>query len=99
MRFVRPRIACVDSGSDLVKASRDELAARYDLVALEESDVTVALGGDGLVPRVLHQYRHLGRPTFGMNRGTIGLLLNASRQDVLIERIQAAKEVPSSRSR
>jgi len=88
-----PRIACVDSGSDRAKASRDELAARYDLVPPQQSDVIVVLGGDGLVLRALHQYLHLERPMFGMNRGTVGFLLNAYRPDVLIERIQAAKQV------
>jgi ATP-NAD kinase N-terminal domain len=88
-----PRIACVDSGSDCAKAGCRELAARYDFVPPEESDVIVALGGDGLVLRVVHEYLHLGRPIFGMNRGTVGFLLNAYRPNVLIERIQAAKEV------
>ena len=88
-----PRIACVDSGSDRGRASRDELAARYDFVPPEESDVIVALGGDGLVLRVVHQYLELGRPIFGMNRGTVGFLLNAYRPNMLTERIQMAKEV------
>jgi len=88
-----PRIACVDSGSDRAKGSRRELAARYGLVPPEESDVIVALGGDGLVLHVVHEYLHLRRPIFGMNRGTVGFLLNTYRPDVLIERIQAAKEV------
>ena len=88
-----PRIACVDSGSERAKASRRELAARYGLVPPEESDVIVALGGDGLVLHVVHEYLHLRRPIFGMNRGTVGFLLNTYRPDVLIERIQAAKEV------
>jgi NAD+ kinase len=89
----QPRIACVDSGSDRAKASHDDLAARYDIVPPEQSDVIVALGGDGFVLRVIHQYMHLGHPIFGMNCGTVGFLLNAYRSDVLIERIQVAKEV------
>lgn len=88
-----PRIACVNSGSDRAKASRRELAARYDLAPPEESDVIVALGGDGLLLHVVHEYLHLGRPIFGMNCGTVGFLLNAYRPDELIERIQVAKEV------
>jgi NAD+ kinase len=87
------RIACVDSGTDRARASREELAARYDLVPPEECDVLVVLGGDGLVLRVIHRYLHLRRPIFGMNRGTVGFLLNAYRPDLLHERIQAAKEV------
>jgi NAD+ kinase len=89
----QPRIACVDSGTDRAKATHDELAARYDLLPPEKSDVIVALGGDGLVLRVVHQYLHLECPIFGMNCGTVGFLLNAYQQDMLRERIQAAKEV------
>jgi NAD+ kinase len=91
--FSSPRIACVDSGSDRAKASHDELAARYDLVPPEQSDVIIALGGDGFVLHVVHQYLHLRRPIFGMNRGTVGFLLNAYRPDMVVERIRAAQEV------
>lgn len=88
-----PQIACVDSGAGRAKATRDELAARYHVVLPEESDVIVALGGDGLILRVIHQYLHLGRPIFGMNCGTLGFLLNTYRRDMLLERIRMAKEV------
>jgi NAD+ kinase len=88
-----PRIACVDSGSDRAKIGRDELAGRYDLVPPDESDVIIAIGGDGLVLRVVHQYLRLRRPIFGMNCGTVGFLLNTYQPAALIERIEAAKEV------
>ena len=91
--FSSPRIACVDSGSERARTSRDELAGLYELVAPEESDVIVALGGDGFVLHVVHQYLHLRRPIFGMNCGTVGFLLNVYRSDTLIERIRAAQEV------
>ena len=80
-------------GSDRARASRDELVARYDLATPEECDVIAVLGGDGLMLRVMHRYLHLGRPIFGMNRGTIGFLMNAYRADALSERIQSAKTV------
>lgn len=88
-----PRIACVHSGSDRAKASHDELAALYELVPPEQSDVIIALGGDGFVLHVVHQYLHLQRPIFGMNRGTVGFLLNVYRPDMVVERIRAAQEV------
>ena len=91
--FSSSRIACVDSGSDRAKAGRDELAALYDLSAPEQSDVIVALGGDGFVLHVVHQYLHLRRPIFGMNCGTVGFLLNVYRPDMLVERIRAAQGV------
>jgi NAD+ kinase len=62
-------------------------------VAPEESDVIVALGGDGFVLHAVHQYLHLGRPIFGMNCGTMGFLLNVYRPDMLLERIRSAQEV------
>lgn len=87
------RISCVESGTERAKAASDVVASRYGLVPPEESDVIVALGGDGLVLRVIHQYLHLGRPIFGMNCGTVGFLLNAYQPDTLLERIRAANEV------
>lgn len=53
----------------------------------------VALGGDGLLLRTLHAHLHLGRPTFGMNCGTVGFLMNDYRPDGLAERIAAANEI------
>ena len=92
-RSVAPRISCIDSGTDRAKAACDVLASRYGLVEPEESDVIVALGGDGLVLRVIHRYLDLGRPTFGINCGTVGFLLNTYEPDTLLERISAANEV------
>jgi NAD kinase len=43
------RIACVHSESDRAEAAYNELARCYDLVRPEESEVIVALGGDGLM--------------------------------------------------
>jgi NAD+ kinase len=87
------RIACLHSNTERSKATHDELSARYELVPVEQSDVIVALGGDGFVLRVIHQYLQLGIPIFGMNCGTVGFLLNRSRPDMLLERIRAANEV------
>lgn len=92
-RSVAPRICCIGSGTDRAKAACDVLASRYGLVRPEESDVIVALGGDGLVLRVIHQYLDLRRPIFGMNCGTVGFLLNSYEPDTLLERISAAHEV------
>lgn len=87
------RISCIDSGTDRAKATRAELAARYQLAPVEHSDVIVALGGDGLILRVIHRYLHLNLPIFGMNCGTMGFLLNSYKPGELLERIRAANEV------
>src|SRR4029453_3799977 len=52
-----------------------------------------ALGGDGLLLHAIHEHLKLGRPIFGMNRGTVGFLMNQYRPDGLIERILAATPI------
>jgi NAD+ kinase len=50
-------------------------------------DVVVALGGDGFLLQTVHKYLKDGVPIFGMNRGSVGFLLNDFSEDNLIERI------------
>src|SRR4029453_10333941 len=89
----KPSIACVASSSPLARAAQAELAARYDLVDPGDCDVIVALGGDGLLLHTIHEHLQLDRPIFGMNRGTVGFLMNQYRPDGLIERVAAATAI------
>ena len=41
----------------------------------------------------MHSHLRLERPIFGMNRGTVGSLLNQFRPDGLLERIAAATRI------
>jgi NAD+ kinase len=70
-----------------------EVRGLVDFVDRREADVLVALGGDGFMLAVLHRVLHgkAPRPVFGMNRGTVGFLMNQYRPDGLAERIAAAK--------
>ena len=43
----------------------------------------VALGGDGLMLQTLHSFMDAGKPIYGMNRGTVGFLMNEYREDGL----------------
>src|SRR4029453_3922832 len=88
-----PRIAGVASTSAAARAAQAELAAHYQLVGPGDCDVIVALGGDGLPPHPNHEPLQLGRPIFGMNRGTVGFLMNQYRPDGLLERIVAATPI------
>lgn len=80
----------VSSGTGSADAARDALIRRYGEVPLPEAEVIVALGGDGLMLSVMHQNR--GRPVYGMNRGTVGFLMNEFNLDDLPERITDAEE-------
>jgi NAD+ kinase len=89
----KPRLACVASSSASARAALTELAACYDLVDPGDCDVIVALGGDGLLLHTIHEHLQLGRPIFGMNRGTVGFLMNQYRPDGLLERVAAATAI------
>ncbi len=51
-----------------------------------EIDVIVALGGDGFMLETLHQYASLHKPIFGLNRGTVGFLMNHYQKEDFITR-------------
>jgi NAD+ kinase len=86
------KIAFVASTADVAQDALARLTARYGQAPLEEAEVIVALGGDGHMLATLHGMQHLGLPTYGMNRGTIGFLMNAYGEDDLPERLAAAEE-------
>lgn len=68
------------------------LAALYGNVREEEADVIVALGGDGFMLQTLHEQMSSGRMVYGMNRGSIGFLMNDYSDKDLSGRIDAAVE-------
>lgn len=75
------------------QAARQNLVARYGDTPLEEAGVVVALGGDGSMLHALHDGISHKKPVFGMNRGSVGFLLNEYREDGLTERLARAQTV------
>ena len=88
-----PKLALVHSSSPRGNKAYEELADRWPFVSVEEADVIVALGGDGFMLETLHAHMDDPKPVYGMNRGTIGFLLNDYHPDRLIERIDSAERV------
>lgn len=92
-----PRLAYAVADTDDAKAAATHLRNRYGEVAFEEADVIVALGGDGALLKTLHRTLQTdpprARPVFGMNRGSIGFLLNTYNEDNLVERLKVAQPV------
>ncbi|MBL4811981.1 MAG: NAD kinase, partial [Rhodobacteraceae bacterium] len=86
------RFAFVASEAPLARSARASLAARYASVPVEEADIIVALGGDGFMLQTLHAAKHSNVQVYGMNRGTVGFLMNAYSEDALPERLAAAEE-------
>lgn len=87
------RIAFVASDAPDAAQARCELTSRYGHVEPDDADVVVALGGDGFMLQTLHRFRDSGIPIYGMNRGSVGFLMNSYRIDALPERIAAAQRV------
>lgn len=86
------KIAFVASESPSAQTGRAALVGRYGNAAEAEADVIVALGGDGFMLEALHRTQSLGKPVYGMNRGTVGFLMNEYSESDLVERVQAAEE-------
>ncbi len=86
------KIAFVASSVMIAQTSLDRLVRRYGNVSLEEAEVIVALGGDGFMLQTLHSTMAVDAPVYGMNRGTIGFLMNEFHDDDLIERLAVAEE-------
>jgi len=66
------------------------LQKRYEHVVPEDADIIVALGGDGFMLRTLHQFKNTKTAIFGMNRGSVGFLMNEFSEDGLEERLAKA---------
>ncbi|MDJ1258027.1 MAG: NAD kinase [Candidatus Midichloria sp.] len=89
-------IGCViDKLSTYAVQAFEQLSSLYNILDVEhcskqDFDVILTLGGDGAMLKALHSFMHNNIPIFGMNRGSIGFLLNSYSTDDLISRIQKA---------
>ncbi|PKU22313.1 NAD kinase [Telmatospirillum siberiense] len=91
MKFAR--VAFVAAENDAAQRALEHLRQRYGTATPDQADVIVALGGDGFMLETLH--RHIDRhvPIYGMNRGTVGFLLNVYSDDSLLDRLERAETV------
>ena len=89
---MRRRIAFAASDAPSAQTARAALVARFGAVPEAEADVIVALGGDGFMLHTLHRTQTFDTPVYGMNRGTVGFLMNDYSETDLPERLRAAEE-------
>lgn len=82
--------AFISSDTSDARAALQSLSARYGQRTPEEADIVVALGGDGFLLQTLRDTMGTGKKVYGMNRGTIGFLMNEYRVGGLPERIASA---------
>jgi NAD+ kinase len=86
-----PAIAFVAARSAEAESARRRLVRRYRAVAPERADVVVALGGDGFMLETLHWAMNRPLAVYGMNRGSVGFLMNEYRADGLYRRLARAE--------
>lgn len=85
------RLAFVASDRPEAQDAKTRLEAIYGASAEADADVVVALGGDGFMLETLHRNIAAGRPIYGMNRGSVGFLMNDYVETGLLERIDLAE--------
>jgi NAD+ kinase len=87
------KIAFVASRGPDAEEALGLLKEKYDSVDPDDADVIVALGGDGYMLEAIHRNLQRNLPIYGMNRGTVGFLLNTFDTETLMARLDNAHEV------
>lgn len=80
-------------------AKKDLLIKEYNFVDLtlnhqniKNIDLIIAVGGDGLMLHLLHQFQNKPIAIYGINCGTVGFLMNSFNQDNLLQALENAQE-------
>ncbi len=87
-------VALVASDTPRAQEAYDILSEQRDWAPLEDADAVVVLGGDGFMLHTLHGMLDSGRiiPAYGINRGTVGFLMNRyDKRAAILSRLARAK--------
>jgi len=98
--MVHPRyekLAFTASSRPSAQEALKELVSIYGNVDTSDAHAIIPLGGDGFMLETLRKNLDLvtaGLPVYGMNKGTVGFLMNKYNPDGLIERLKNATVTP-----
>ena len=84
------KLAFLSSGTEDANAALHKLVSIYGNAEPASADAIVALGGDGFMLQTQHDLMNSGKPIYGMNKGTVGFLMNEFKPENLRQRISAA---------
>jgi len=84
-------MAFVAARTEPARAALAQLEALYQTKPATDADVIVALGGDGFMLQTIHRFMAQGTPIYGMNRGSVGFLMNPFSTEDLLGRVQRAE--------
>lgn len=87
------RLALISSATAQAREAETILREQHEFAPLDSADAVIVLGGDGHMLQILHQLLEDRRdiPAYGMNRGTIGFLMNGWQPGELLNRLARAK--------
>ena len=85
------QIAFLASDAPAAKRALTRMVKLYGNADIQKADVVVALGGDGRMLQTMHKMVSSGVPIYGMNRGTVGFLMNDFAEGDLHDRLDKAE--------
>ena len=90
MKFKKPHF--IVDYTKISKESSNRIQSTYKFFSLSEADAIVVLGGDGFMLDILKQYQDLELPFYGINKGTVGFLMNQNQNENLLSKLNQAEE-------
>ncbi len=85
------KISFIASDAPEAQAALAKFSERYPTVSADDATIVVAFGGDGFMLQAMHQFVSTGKAIYGMNRGSIGFLMNGYSENALEERLDRAE--------
>lgn len=73
--------------------SYQALLSTFGQTDVENAEVIVAIGGDGTLLNALRKSENRNIPIYGINKGSVGFLMNAPQLENLLEKIEQAEAV------
>ncbi len=84
------KIAFIASSAVEAKDALPVLVKLHGNCEPDNADIIVALGGDGFMLQSQHRFMNTDIPIYGMNKGTVGFLMNEFIVENLPERLDSA---------
>ncbi len=85
------KVVFIASDTEKAESAKKRLSRVYGNHKVEDADVIVALGGDGFMLNTLERFMDTGKPIYGMNRGSVGFLMNEFSEENLFVRLNQAE--------
>lgn len=87
------KIHFLANSSSEAQAAKEDLVVKYGQCNLGDAEIVVALGGDGTLLSALRATAETNLPIYGMNRGSVGFLMNGYSSENLQHNIESAEKV------